>query len=85
MHVTQMGTVVEGATDFYGSRLTKAERKATLTEQLLADRDITAARKKRHAKLQEEAQRWAHRGKKQRGGGGGGTPRACKNAKHISR
>ncbi len=38
--------------DFYGGRLTKAERKTTLTEQLLADTDLTHTRKKRYSKLQ---------------------------------
>ena len=36
-----MGTVVDSAVDFYGGRLTRAERKGTLTEQLLADQELT--------------------------------------------
>ena len=36
-----MGTVVDNAVDFYGGRLTRAERKGTLTEQLLADPELT--------------------------------------------
>lgn len=36
-----MGTVVEGAADFYGGRLeAKQRRKRTLTDQLLADGDL---------------------------------------------
>lgn len=36
------GTVVEGPQDFYGGRLDRAQRrKTTLTEQLLADSDVT--------------------------------------------
>lgn len=54
----QIGTIVEGPADFYGGRLTKRERKATMTEQLLADPDLTAMRKKRYAKIQEEATRF---------------------------
>ena len=36
-----MGTVVDNAVDFYGGRLTNAERKGTLTEQLLVDTELT--------------------------------------------
>lgn len=32
-----MGTVVESSTDFFSSRLTKKERKATLADELLSD------------------------------------------------
>ncbi|KAI8872919.1 Fcf2 pre-rRNA processing, partial [Ramicandelaber brevisporus] len=35
----QVGTVVEGATEFYSSRLTKKQRKPTLVDQLLADHE----------------------------------------------
>ncbi|KAG1669887.1 hypothetical protein FOA52_002413 [Chlamydomonas sp. UWO 241] len=76
----QMGTVVEGPTDFYGGRLTNAERKSTLTEQLLADKELTHARKKRNTKLQVVAQKWS--GKKRKGGD---APRSDKNVKHTTR
>ena len=37
-----MGTVIDGPADFYSGRLPKAQRKkATLTDQLLADSDIS--------------------------------------------
>lgn len=32
-----MGTVVESSADFFSSRLTKKERKATLADELLSD------------------------------------------------
>ena len=48
----QIGTVVEGAQDFYSARLTKKERKRTLTEEVFADAEIKAVRKKRFAKIQ---------------------------------
>ena len=35
--VVQVGTVIEGAAEFYSSRLTKKERRANLTEELMAD------------------------------------------------
>lgn len=40
-----MGTVIEGPADYYSGRLAKAQRrKATLTEQLLADVDVSQVR-----------------------------------------
>jgi hypothetical protein len=55
MALLQMGTVVDNPLDYYGGRLTQQERKATLTEQLLADADLTHLRKKRYGKLQVRA------------------------------
>ncbi|KAL4855147.1 rRNA-processing protein fcf2 [Chlorella vulgaris] len=52
----QMGTVVEGAADFYSGRLTNKQRKRTLTEEIMADPQLEAARKKRYTKLQDERQ-----------------------------
>lgn len=37
----QMGTVVDNPQDFYGGRLPNSQRKGTLTEQLLADEQVT--------------------------------------------
>jgi hypothetical protein len=48
----QIGTVVDDALDFYGGRLSAGQRKATLTEQLLADTELQHTRKKRYGKLQ---------------------------------
>lgn len=48
--------MVDDPLDGPGGRLTKAERKATLTQQLLADSDISTSRKKRYAKLQGAAE-----------------------------
>ncbi|WIA13431.1 hypothetical protein OEZ85_007011 [Tetradesmus obliquus] len=53
-----IGTVVDDAQDFYGGRLSAGQRKATLTEQLLADPELQHTRKKRYGRLQEEAQKW---------------------------
>lgn len=41
--------------------MTKKQRKATLTEELLADDDLNRLRKKRYNALQEEASRWSHK------------------------
>lgn len=48
----QFGTVLDDPLDYYGGRLSAKERKATLTEQLLADAELTHSRKKRYAGLQ---------------------------------
>jgi hypothetical protein len=49
---TQIGTVQSDALDPPSSRLPAGQRGASLTQQLLADADITTNRKKRYNKLQ---------------------------------
>lgn len=71
-----VGTVIEGPGEFFTGalvwlhargttrrteRLTRKERKGSLADQLLADQELTAARKKRFAKMQEDASRWSLR------------------------
>jgi hypothetical protein len=63
----QFGTVVEGATEFYSSRLSKKQRKRTFTEEIMADSHLTEVRKKRYTKMQEEAARTAPRGGRKTG------------------
>ncbi|KAA6416599.1 MAG: hypothetical protein FRX49_13429 [Trebouxia sp. A1-2] len=61
----QIGTVVEASADFYSGRLSNRERKRTITEELLADPDLSQARKRRFDKLQDEKAYWAgKRGRK---------------------
>jgi len=43
----QMGTVVEGAHDFYSSRLSKKDRKRTMVDELLADAEFRKKNKQR--------------------------------------
>jgi len=75
----QVGTVIEGAQDFYSSRMTNRERKRTLTEEVAADADIKTLRKKRFAKIQAAHASTMGRkfkrklGGRTRGGGGGGA------------
>ena len=38
----QWGTVVEGPTEFYSSRMTRKTRKETFTEEILGDGEVTA-------------------------------------------
>ena len=82
----QVGTVVEGAQDFYSARLSKRERKRTLTEEVFADAEIKAVRKKRFAKIQAaHAHTMGRKNKRKLGGrnrGGGGGVKSTKRVKH---
>lgn len=44
MTIDQVGTVVQSSTDFYSGRLTKKERKATIADEVLSDRNLAAYR-----------------------------------------
>lgn len=57
----QVGTVVQGPTDFYGSRMTKKERRTSITEELLADQELKQQRKRRFGRLQAAKQAQAGR------------------------
>jgi hypothetical protein len=46
----QVGTVVDDPMD--NNRLSKGQRRATMTEQLLVDSELTSSRKRRFNKLQ---------------------------------
>lgn len=85
----QIGTVVEGAQDFYSARLTKKERKRTLTEEVFADAEIKAVRKKRFAKIQAaKAHTMGRKEKRKLGGrarGAGGKPTARQSTKRVKR
>lgn len=48
-----MGTVIEGPAE-YSSRLTKKERKQTITEEVLADADIRSYTKNKYLSIQKE-------------------------------
>mmetsp|Transcript_7124 Transcript_7124/g.15393 ORF Transcript_7124/g.15393 Transcript_7124/m.15393 type:complete len:323 (+) Transcript_7124:123-1091(+) len=52
--VVQMGTVIEGAAEFYSSRLTKKERRANLTEELMADTATMDYAKNKFKKMAKE-------------------------------
>ncbi len=55
MHL-QFGTVLDNPIEGAAGRLPRAQRRATLTEQLMADVDLAAARKRRYRVLQDKAQ-----------------------------
>lgn len=50
----QVGTVVEGAADFYSGRLTKKERKLTFADELLTDSSLQTYRKRKYLQIQEQ-------------------------------
>jgi len=52
--IVQMGTVIEGASEFYSSRLTKKQRRSNLTEELMADPSASEYTKKKFKKMAEE-------------------------------
>ena len=54
----QVGTVQDDPLERPSERLTNAQRKSSLTGQLLADSTLTVTRKKRYAAIQEEATRF---------------------------
>lgn len=51
---------------FCAGRMTNKQRKQTLTEELLADAELSQTRKKRFGALQAERQRWASKGQKRK-------------------
>lgn len=61
-----VGRVVEHAADFYGGRLTKKQRKTTMAEEIMHDEHLSAVRRKRFNKIQDEATYWSKKGSKGR-------------------
>jgi len=51
-----VGTVIEGPTDFYNSRLTKKERKQGFVDELLADAEFKKYTKRKFLEVQEMKQ-----------------------------
>ncbi|XP_065863944.1 rRNA-processing protein fcf2-like [Euphorbia lathyris] len=49
----QVGTVVESTADFFSGRMTKKERKTTLAEEVLSDRNLAAYRKRKVREIEE--------------------------------
>jgi len=55
--VLQVGTVIEGSSEFYSSRLTNRERKQNLTEELMSDATVANYAKRKYYDMQSEKQR----------------------------
>ena len=69
--VLQVGTVIEGNSEYYSSRLAKRERRQNLTEEVMASSEISNYAKRKYHDLQMEKQkkgvrRPTKRGKKRR-------------------
>lgn len=50
---SQVGTLVEGPTEFYSARLTKKERKRTLVEEVLSSGQALSKFKSKYNEIQE--------------------------------
>ncbi len=61
----QWGTIVEGPTEYFSSRMTKGERKQTFTEEIMSDDAIKTYRKRKFKDIQTEAQKHVARKGKQ--------------------
>lgn len=55
--VLQVGTVIEGSSEFYSSRLTSKERKQNLTEEIMSDVTVANYAKRKYYDMQSEKQR----------------------------
>lgn len=55
--VLQVGTVIEGSSEFYSSRLTNKERKQNLTEEIMSDATVANYAKRKYYDMQSEKQR----------------------------
>lgn len=67
----QVGTVIEPASEYYSGRLTKKERKTTLTEELFSDRKLGEYRKRKVREIEERnrpggVDKWKNRGPQSR-------------------
>jgi hypothetical protein len=66
--IVQLGTVIEGATEFYSSRLTKKQRRNNFTEEIMADPASADYAKKKFKKMAQEktsqAQKRSHKPKR---------------------
>lgn len=64
----QVGVVIEPASEFYSSRLTKKERKATLADELISDAHLAEYRKRKVREIEEQRKphvvaKWKNKGK----------------------
>ncbi|CAJ1936395.1 unnamed protein product [Cylindrotheca closterium] len=52
--IVQVGTVIEGAAEYYSSRLTKKQRRSNITEEILADKGTSSWATNKFKKMQQE-------------------------------
>ena len=70
----QSGTVIEGSSEYYSSRLTNRERRGNLTEEVMADDAVANYAKRKYGGIQTARDRPGRR----KGAGGGGGERGRK-------
>jgi hypothetical protein len=58
----QVGTIIQGPTEYYSARLTKKERKDNLVEELMADVESRKYFKKQYSEIQEKKSKFTKRG-----------------------
>jgi hypothetical protein len=51
----QRGTVIEGAAEFYSSRLTKRQTRSNLTEEIMGDPELSAYASRKYKSMQHES------------------------------
>lgn len=61
--VLQVGTVIEGATEYYSSRLTKKQRRTNITEEIMADPSSADYTRRKFGKMQREREEEAKKRK----------------------
>ncbi|KAJ3694799.1 hypothetical protein LUZ60_000176 [Juncus effusus] len=64
----QVGTVIEGTSEFYSGRLTKKERKSTIADELLSDPSFKAYKKRKVKEIAElrrphDVEKWKNKGR----------------------
>ena len=52
--VLHVGTVVEGPSEYFSSRLSKKERKQTIVEEILGDKTLKDYSKRKYSEIQYE-------------------------------
>jgi Fcf2 pre-rRNA processing len=69
-HMVQVGTVVEGSSEYYSARLTKKQQRGNLTDEILADPSLSGYARGKYKKMQQEKEAIATKRKtyKRRGG-----------------
>lgn len=60
--VLQSGTVIEGSSEYYSGRLARRERRDNLTEEIMADANVSEYAKRKYREMQVEKARPAKKG-----------------------
>lgn len=66
--VLHVGTVIEGPSEYKSSRMTNKERKQTIADEIIADRELKSYSKRKYGEIQKENSKKARVFKKQKFG-----------------